>query len=148
MILSDVIMIARLSAARSFDASDVPSAAMVMAIIEHESRARPRLCVNEPNGSSSRGLMQINRPHSRCVPEDDRRFALDYDPLFNVRYGVWLLTFQKKWHREHQRTGDPLALYAGRGDAAKKFAIEIHATIKRYEAYPDHFDYMMKLNVK
>jgi hypothetical protein len=42
---------------------DVPSPAIVLAIIEHESRGNAEKCVNEKNGSSSWGLMQINHPH-------------------------------------------------------------------------------------
>lgn len=126
MSISAVIMSARIHAASVFEARDVPSAAIVAAVISHESRGNPHKCVDEKDGSSSRGLMQLRRPNSRCCPADDERFAADFDPIANVRYGVWLLAFQSRWHREKKHTGHPgLIHYAGRGPAAERFAKEI-----------------------
>lgn len=134
MSLDAIIFSARLHAAEQFEQRDVPSAAIVAAVISHESRGQAHKCLDEKDGSSSRGLMMVNRKHSRCCAEDDARFAADYDPRRNVRYGVWLLAFQSRWHREKGHTGHPsLVHYAGRGPAAERFAkeiIEMAATIE------------------
>jgi hypothetical protein len=79
MDLAALILSAQVAAARMFEARDIPSAAVVAAIIEHESRGQARACKDEANGSSSRGLMMINRPHSRCNEADNARFAADFD---------------------------------------------------------------------
>lgn len=141
--LLKLIWLARLAAFDVFWEEDVPSAAVVLAIIEHESRGNPRVCLNEKNGSSSRGLMMWNRPHSRCTPEDNERYAADFDPARNIRRGVFLLAWQAQWSRQHPcppnptkkerkhcAEGDPLALYAGRGPEAQEFARTIRAMVK------------------
>jgi soluble lytic murein transglycosylase-like protein len=133
-VIAELILSAQLAAARTFEARDIPSRAVVEAIIEHESQGRARLCKDEANGSSSRGLMQINRPNSRCTAEDNARFAADFDPARNVRHGVWLLAFQSRWHREHDHnTHDVLVHYCGRGKRAHRFAEEIRAMVRRKE---------------
>lgn len=131
---SALIFLARSHALTAYDAADVPAASVVEAIIEHESRGRARLCVNEHDGSSSRGPMQLNRKHSRCCPEDDARFAADYDPRSNIERGVRLLAFQAAWARLHDYRGDALELYAGRGPAARRFAHEIRELARELEA--------------
>lgn len=119
------ILAAQLNAARHFEQRDVPSRARVAAIIEHESRGRVRTCKDEADGSSSRGLMAINRKHSRCGI-DDARFEADYDPQRNIRIGVYLLALQSEWCRKHKHTGhDSLMHYAGKGKLALKFVVEV-----------------------
>lgn len=122
------VLLARLAVAEEFDPRDVPEPSIVLAIIEHETRGNATLCVNEADGSSSRGLMQRNRKHSRCCAEDDARFAADYDPRKSIAHGVWLLAFQAAWHRTKGHTGhDCLEHYAGRGPLAVKFARDVRA---------------------
>lgn len=119
------IVAAQINAARTFESRDIPSRARVEAIIDHESRGFVRRCRNEADGSSSRGLMQINRKRSRCGI-DDARFAADFDPRQNIRLGVYLLALQSEWCRKHRHTGhDPLYHYAGKGKAALRFVVEI-----------------------
>ncbi len=131
--LVKLIALAQLSASHLFWRLDVPNTSVVLAIIEHESRGNPRVCKNEANGSSSRGLMMLNHPRSRCSPEDDARYASDYNPARNIMRGVWLLAYQSEWHRERALTGDPLGLYAGRGPRAVAFAKEIRELALKYE---------------
>jgi hypothetical protein len=133
MDLAALILSAQVAAARMFEARDIPSAAVVAAIIEHESRGQARACKDEANGSSSRGLMMINRPHSRCNEADNARFAADFDAGRNVRYGVWLLAFQAEWCRSRGHGHDHLSHYAGRGERARKFAREIRVMVARKE---------------
>ena len=106
-----------------YENRDIPVPAIVMAIIEHETRGNPNKCFNELNGSSSWGLMQINHPHSRC---EDGLFKKELEPKKNIYLGIKLLTQQSKYHREKCHTGhDPLMHYAGKGKAAMNFAKDI-----------------------
>jgi hypothetical protein len=99
--------------------------ATIAAIIEHESHGDTRAC-REDDGGSSRGLMQLWRPNSKCSPEDDARFAADYEAGSNVRAALRLLVKQRDWHRKHCRhPHDVLEHYAGKGPSAKQFARDI-----------------------
>lgn len=96
---------------------------IVAAIIEHESHGNPALCVDEPDGSSSRGVMQINHKDAHCDAAGDRKYGNEYDPAVNVRLGIRLLGTQLKWHRKHcHHPHDALEHYAGSGPAARDFA--------------------------
>lgn len=105
---------------------DRPTEEVVAAIIFHESRGQAHTCRNEDDGSSSRGLMEINRKGSRCDEDGDRRYAADYDPATNVREGVQRLAMQHAWHLVHcKHPHDALTHYAGSGPAAVRFAKDI-----------------------
>lgn len=126
---------ARRAAAREFGSRHVPAPELVAAIIRHESAGRVRACHEDVDGGSSRGLMQLERPASRCTAEDDARFARDYDPAGNVRAGVRLLALQSRWHaRHHHRDHDPLVHYAGRGPAARRAAREFRRIARELAA--------------
>jgi hypothetical protein len=112
---------------------EAPSVVRILAIIRHESGGNERACADEPDGSSSRGFMMIRRPHSRCAPEDDARFAADYDPAANIREGIARLVAARRYerrHRCHRRVGY-LVHYAGAGPAAERAAREIQALERR-----------------
>lgn len=109
-----------------------PSIETVVAIIEHESHGDPKVCRDEDDGSSSRGLMQINHKDSRCDEEGDRRYARDYDPEFNVRMGIKILAKQHQWHLLHcKHPHDILTHYAGTGPQAAAFARDIRRRAKQ-----------------
>lgn len=118
---------------------DVPPTSIVLAIIEHESQGNERLCKDETDGSSSRGLMQINRKHSKC---GDEQWEKDFSPWRNIRIAVFTLAIQSKWHREcHHNGHDPLIHYAGKGPKAVEFAKEIRRiadAIEKREVSKDH----------
>lgn len=104
---------------------DVPAPALVLAVIEHESRGLAHVCA-EHGGGSSRGPMQIWRAESRCTPEDDLRFRADYEPATNIREGVGILIADARYERRHCRGAhDLLVHYAGKGPAARRAAREI-----------------------
>lgn len=116
--VADAIYRARASVGRL-----APTEENAAAIIEHESHGNPTLCVDEPDGSSSRGLMQLNHKDAHCDAEGDKKYGREYDAATNVWLGIRLLGKQLKWHRQHcNHPHDPLEHYAGTGPKAKEFA--------------------------
>ena len=107
---------------------------VVAAIIEHESRGNPHAC-REDRGGSSRGLMQIWHPRSRCTAADDARFDAEYSAGQNVGIALRLLAAQRAWHVQHCRhPHDPLEHYAGRGPDARRFARDIRRRARQLRA--------------
>lgn len=116
---------------------DRPSEEVVVAIIEHESHGDPRLCKNENDGSSSRGLMQINHKDSRCDDAGDAMYEHDYNPWHNVAEGIQILATQHAWHLTHcKHPHDVLEHYAGTGPLAKKFARDIRRRAQQLRPHP------------
>ena len=112
---------------------DAPRPELVAAVVYHESRGRSNLC-REDKGGSSRGLMQIWRPHSRCDAESVARFPVDGSPARNVAEGTRRLAAAHVYEREVCRKGhDYLVHYAGSsGRAGRKFAREVRALARQF----------------
>jgi hypothetical protein len=112
-----------------------PPDTVIVAIIEHESRGYIARC-REDKGGSSRGLMQPWHADSKCDEAGDRKYAMDYDPAFNVGFAVRLLVLQKAWHRKHcgHSKHDALMHYAGKGPKAKQFAKDIQKRARELRA--------------
>lgn len=93
---------------------------IALAIAEHESELDPRVCKDESDGSSSRGLMQLNHKGVTCASNE---YDIEYDPAVNVRRAMRLLTKQKEYHAAHcVHPHDVLTHFAGSGPVAVRFA--------------------------
>lgn len=98
----------------------VPDQYIALAIAEHESDLDPRVCKNETDGSSSRGLMQLNHKGVSCASSE---YDAEYEPATNIRKGMRLLSLQYEYHQKHCRhPHDVLTHFAGSGPIAVRFA--------------------------
>ena len=110
---------------RPEDRSLAPSAALVVAVIAHESGGLPGACANDRRGGSARGLMQVRRPRSRCR-------MMRADPLYgiehNVAEGVRILIAWARFERDRHGGHDVLYHYSGGSTA---YVAEVRATEAR-----------------
>lgn len=96
--------------------------AVIVAIAWTESRFDARACRDESNGSSSRGLFQVNVPRSRC---GDGHHEWLYDATKNAREGVRIYV---TWLRARHSLEGALRGYSGGSDS---YASAVLATARR-----------------
>ena len=99
--------------------------AVVVSIAFFESRFDASVCRDETNGSSSRGLMQVNVPRSRCG--DGQRLDL-YDARRNAYAGVRIYA---AWMRATRHLPEALRRYSGGSSAYAREVLGRAVTLQR-----------------